>query len=113
MESDCLAVFHGRDLQADSGQDDQSAYSGPLQFLGACHSSRVSLAPAVSTALHQQRWPRLCLDIDTRHTHVIKLWTRVELTVCRVGFVSSIQDVFIYLINLFIWTYRLRVKYIA
>ena len=34
VESDCLAVFHGRDLQADSGQDDQSVYSGPLQFLG-------------------------------------------------------------------------------
>ena len=67
MESDCLAVFHGRDLQADSGQDDQSAYIGPLQFLGTCHSSRVSLAPAVS------------LVIDTSYTrHKIVGTCRVD-----------------------------------
>ena len=92
----------------------------------AHHSSRVSLSPAVSTAQHQQRWPGLCLDIDTSYTRhksmdicpVDRVLTQpaalgsktntagvgyttsrhrpVELTVCRVVFLS--RYVFIYLI---------------
>jgi hypothetical protein len=88
VESDCLAVFHGRDLQADSGQDDQSAYSGPLQFLGTglgCTAQQQGVS-----SWHQQSAllsssssaGRDCtVLIPTHHSHVIKLWTRAELTV--------------------------------